>query len=223
MMLQLVGIFISMAIGAILLISVLLTLPYIWFGLKIMFKKMTSKNNVGLMFIRNLADNYPLPHVIDLRKDEYKFKIGKTEYTYLINREHFTGFKFLNLPCVYFDANNMVTSIGLHFHKLDAEGEPQYHENGDPVISIEKQSYSLSPSLIKAILSSTALTQAIQELFNKHRTLFIIIAGIGIGIGAMLYLQYNLTETDIPMIMDSLNQLKDICMTNTTTVVSLNG
>lgn len=223
MILQLVGIFMSMAIGGILLISVLLTLPFIWFGMKLIIKKMTTKNNVGLLFIRNLSDNYPLPHVIDLRKNEYKFKINQTEYTYLINREHFTGFKFLNLPCVYFDANNMVTSIGLHFHKLDEKGEPIYNENGDPVISVEKQSYSLSPSLIKAILGSTALTQAIQELFNKHRTLFMIIAGIGIGIGIILYILYNLTSTEIPMILNGINQLKDICMTNTTTVVSLNG
>jgi hypothetical protein len=217
---QLIGIY---AIVIILVTLFALSFPYTMFGLKLMWKNMSTKKNVGLIFIRNMADNYALPHVIDLRNTEYKFKVNGQEYTYIIKREHFAGFKFLGLPTAYFDSNNMVTSIGLHSHAMDKEGVPLYHEDGEPVITLEKPSVSMHPSLIKAILGSTALTKAIEEIFQKHKIQIYILGGIGIGIAGSVYLMYEMKYVDVPILMNEFESIKEICTTLAQERVVING
>lgn len=208
---------------AILATLLVVSLPYVMFGMKLLIKTMTTKKNVGLLFIRNLSDNFPLPHIIDLRENKYEFKINGENYTYLIQREHFVGLKFLGYPTAWFDANNMVTSIGIHYHTLDKDGKPMFNEHGEPVISVEKPSHSLHPSLIKAILGSTALTKAIEEIFQKHKTQIYILGGIGIGIAGSLYLMYQMQSVDIPLLMQEVQALKDVCVANIPERVVING
>jgi len=215
-------IYTGLGILLILIIAIVLTFRYVIFGLKIFFMSIKTKNNVGFVFIRNLSGNYGLPYCVNLLNSSFDIKIGNEKKTYFLQKETFRGFTFLGYPACFFNADNMITSIGHHFHQLDEEGNPIYKEDGEPAMTVDKPSFSLDPSLIKAIITGKALTAALEELFLKYKTQIYILIGIGLGIGLTVYLVYEIKSVDIPQIISTINEVKEYCKPIGQTVV-LNG
>ena len=194
----------------VLFIFIFLALSWKWtiFGLKLFFKRTFSKGKVGLHFIEDLSGDFVMPHIIDLSKENHKY--GKKEY--VINSEQLQGARMFNMPFIMHPQDDTKTSAGIYYAQSDEETGDF---NGE--ILQTKPSVTLPPSLLRAIVHTKALTLAIEELFNKHRTQIYILGAIGVGLAISVYFGYE-AFSKIPQIITKLDQIALSCGTSSVSV-----
>ena len=187
------------------------------FGVKLFFHKMRHKSNSGLLFLVNKAGNFGIPKLVDLSQETYTEKKGGLSKDWPISREQLQKGTFWGKPFIMYNVDDVKTNIGIYYQKCDKEGKPLFHPYEDkkgnkkivPTLSPLAPSVSLSPSWLDALVGDKALTQALKQLFNKHRTLIYILGGIGIAVAFSAYVSYELTSTHIPAMMAELRELKE--------------
>lgn len=185
------------------------------FGIKVFFHKLKHKSNSGLLFLVNKAGNFGIPKLIDLSQETYTEKKSGLSKDWPINREQLKKGTFWGRPFIMYNVDDVKTNIGIYYHKCDKEGNPLFisDSNGKttniPSLSPLAPSVSLSPSWLDALVGDKALTQALKQLFNKHRTLIYILGGIGIAVAFSTYVSYELTSVHIPAIMQEISSLKE--------------
>lgn len=190
-----------------LFIIILMNVRWVLFGSSIMWGKFTKKGNIGLLFIRNKANNFTIPLVVDLAADEHTEKNGKDKNTYPIHREIFEdGFRFFGLPSAMFNDDDCKTALGIAYHKTDENGMPLYSEKSpdSPVISWVKNSVSLSPSMLKALVDEKSLTNALKAFLDKNQMMIYMLMGSIIAGGAAAYFGFELMSNQIPLIENTL-------------------
>ncbi len=189
---------ISISILIFLILFIALSGQWFWFGIKYKIHKLKRGSNAGLFFVMNKDKNFGLPINIDLTEDSVEFGDKHNRKIHQYSDDQIAGFRFFGMPCVLADSNDTKTSVGIHYHQTNDNGEPQYQEDGSPTIGIMKPSRSLRPSAIKALIDSRAITQAIGQLFSKYQTQIYLLMGIGIAIGLGGFFLYDIKTTGLP-------------------------
>lgn len=205
--------------GAITVVLLILLLGGKWlvFGMKLLIAKMKYKENLGLLFFQNLAGNIGMPIPVNISAGKYtvKDKKNKIDKDYFFTREAFNRQStFFGLPFIIFSQDDALTTAGIYFQQnsLDDNGKPTalYLEGDDkqisPFLKPIKPSIQLPPDMFKAAAISQNLKQILSEVLLQYKTVFLIVAGIGIGIGIMLFLQYNMVSETLPALQTIMEQ-----------------
>ena len=186
----------------ILIIILIMNFKWVLFGLSLMFKKMSSKNNVGLYFLRSKGNNFNLPLPVDLNKKEEEFTIGGRKQTLAITREDFEqNGRFFGMPYKLADDDDVKTSLGLVYHQTNDKGEPIYFEVEGmrmPYYESIKNSISVSGEMIKALIDEKALSDALRDFLQKNQLMLILIVANIIVAGVGAYLGYEVMSTLLP-------------------------
>lgn len=195
--------------GFVFLIYFALTFPYQLFALKIMIGKLKYKSNTGLIFMINKAGNFGFPYVVDMRQDTFKIKKDGVNQDYPITKNMVLQGTFFGLPYFIYDIDDVKTTVGLYYHSSDDKGNPLFYDKTTvPVLSAIKESVTLSPSFLEALVGDRALTEALKELFNKHKTLVYILGGLAIATAFNVYVIYEFQNVSLPEIMNILRSLQ---------------
>lgn len=183
--------------------------PWLLFGFKFLLSKLKYKENAGLVFFHNLSGNIGRPDIVDMSKGKYTLrdKKNKLEKEYFFTREMFRrDSTFFGLPYVILSHDDSLTTAGIYFqqnHIVDKKPVPQYFKTDDgevvPYLKPIKPSITLPPDMIKASVISQNLKQILSEVLIQYKTVFLIVAGIGIGIGVLLFFQYNMVSETFPL------------------------
>lgn len=217
----------SSVIGLILFIVLMLYLfSYKWvnFGIKNYFMRGKLKHKMGYLWIRDSGNNFDLPIIINL--NDIKKEIG--EDTFHFTRQQLLGTTLFGRPFVMFDNEDNKTSLGLYFHESEEDAEPAYikikegkilkyllDENGDkiPKLTQIKPAVSLNPAYYKAVITQDVfknLRKYISDFIGKYKYVLLIVGGIGVGIGIILYFLYNQQES-LPQVLEYCKAASDAC------------
>lgn len=191
-----------MGLGLTILFLVLvLALNFKWvlFGTSMAFKRMSTKNNVGLYFLRSKGGNFNPPLLVDLNKKEEEVTIGGKPAVLPITRDDFqSNGLFFGLPYKMANDDDVKTSIGLHYHTTNDKGDPLYNEDGTPIISFVKNSVSVSGGMLKALVDEKAISDALKDFLQKNQIiLYLLIGNIVVAAGAA-YFGYEMMSNLLP-------------------------
>jgi len=193
---------------------IILNRTWFFFGLSLIWKRIRGKS-IGLLFIKDKTNNIGHPRIINTNNSEHNYK-GKT---YVINsRQLEDGGRFFGLPYVIVDSEDSKTTIGLYYVQCDPEGNElrvtQNYKLGKkniveetPMLRRIKPSVTLTPEVLKALVTSKSLTNVIVELFNKHKTQLYLGIGIAAGVVASAYFSYEVYSNLLPAISNSLEKI----------------
>lgn len=190
-----------------LIILLLINIRWISFGTEIMFKRFLYKGNMGLLWTRNKSGNFTLPKVINLAEKSVKLKQGKDTATFPIDRTQYSdSTRFFGMPSALFDAEDCKTSLGIVYHQTDEQGNPLYwnEDIGFPKYVGRKNSVSLSPTLLEAIIEEKSLTNALRKFLDNNKILFYLCLGAIIAGGIGAYFGYELISNQIPLLQSSI-------------------
>ena len=195
---------------AVVLILLLMGGKWLAFGYQYLFGKIKHKDAMGLVFMYDLSGNIGMPKIINMNAGKYVIKDKKTkmEKEYFFTREMFQRTStFFGLPYVILSHDDSLTTAGIYFqqNKLDDQGKPSplffKSEDGEvvPYLKPIKPSNTLPPDMVKASVISQNLKQILADVLFQYKTVFLIVAGIGIGIGVLLFFQYNMVSETFPL------------------------
>lgn len=192
------------AFGSVAVILLMLSLKWVIFSLKLLFANARYKKaNVGLLFNRNMGNNFALPEIICI-KDNRSEKPDKIN---MFDRAMFSEGTFFGYPFAFIDSEDTKTSYGLYKVQLDEEGRPMTHkidlgevdeagnpeliETDLPVLHKLKSSVTVSPHLMKTVIAAAALSKAVEEFVKKNQYILYAAAGACILAGGALFFSYN--------------------------------
>ncbi len=204
----------SIWITIILALAIVMVWPFFLFGIRLQIAKMKYKGNTGLLMIRSKSNNFSLPRPIDISEDYVEFKKNGVPRPYVFNREQLAGTRYLNLPFNIVDEDDTKTNIGIYYQQCDEAGEPAHYTIRDshgkqeriPVLKAYKPSLTLRPALFGALHAEKALTIAVMELFQKHKTQLYVLGGIAALLAASVYFTYETYATLLPEILETVKQ-----------------
>lgn len=181
-----------------------LSLPYIKFNMILQWKKMRhGRQNIGLALVRNMGGNLPIPKVIVIKDN----KEETPEALNMYERSMFTEGTLFGYPFIIVDSEDTKTSYGLYKVQCNDDGTPQYHtvrtgiknEDGKEIVMQTdipnldkiKSSVTVSPYLMKTIISASALSLAVQDFIKQNKyTLYCAGGACLFALGA-LFFSYN--------------------------------
>lgn len=206
-----------------------IAMKWIHFGWALFFAKWKYGSSTGFLFTRSAGNNFSLPKIINLQ--EYKKDVKNN--TYIYSRNQLLGTTFFGCPYIMFDTEDNKTSIGLYFQEsghvndkgelIDAEPSFYMEVDGDFILDKYGEKIPHITQLKPAISMPTSIFQSVltQEIFKNlkkyltsvalhYKWIFGIIALIGIGIGIILYFQYNQQET-LPKVLEMCRAAQAAC------------
>jgi hypothetical protein len=183
----------------ILFLIIALSFKWLLFGLSILFKKISSKNNVGLYLMRSKGGNFNLPKVVDLNKKEEEFTIGGRKQILPINRDDFenNGLWF-GLPYKLANDDDVKTSIGMHYQATDEKGESVLNADGTPTLTLVRNSVSVSGDMLKALVDEKAISDALRDFLKKNQMILILMIGALIIGGVNAYISFEVMSNVLP-------------------------
>jgi len=200
----LISFYVNVATIGILLISG----AWVFFGIRLRFKRMRLKTNTGLLFLKNKAGNFGLPEIVDLREKTFTKTINKNEKDWILSEEGFRNGTFFGLPFCIMDMDDTLTTAGIYYQ------ENVYDEKKKtPVptgnITPYKPSYLVDPSLIKQVAINQKLDNFLKKI-KQDRTVWAIIVGCAILAGAGALFGYDIINNHIPLINSNLEEIKSL-------------
>lgn len=210
------------AVSLILAMLIALSGSFFFYGIKFNIKKMLYKDNMALVFIRNLNGNFRLPHVVNIANKKFEDKLKKWN----INHEElFEGSTMFGRPFVMFTDDDSGTSIGLYFQQnhleKDANGKEipvasHYQlQNGDkkvqtdiPILKKVKPSIMLPPELHISVAIQEHLSSILKHL-KDNKTIYLLIVGAGILAGLSAYLSFTAQSQTFPEMQQQMAQCVD--------------
>jgi hypothetical protein len=197
---------------------IILSGQYGLFGLRQALHKIKYKSNSGLIFLVNKSGNFGVPRLINLGDETFKTKVKGVSRDYPINNEQLQKGTFWGRPFIIYNIDDVKTNIGIYYQKCDSDGYPLFLEMEDekgntkmiPNLSPLAPSISLSPTWLDALVGDRALTDALKQLFSKHKTLLYILGGIAIATAFNVYVAYELSSAHIPAMLSELRGIKEL-------------
>ena len=205
---------------------------WVLFGLRLWWADYKYKKKTGLLWVIDNSGNLGFPRPINLAT--YREEIGDNTYHWL--RKQLDGLRFLGRPFLFYDNDDSKTTKGVYKVmyqdcKKDAQdptqyGEPEYYvddegeyytdEEGNPIPKLisQKPSVTLPPNFHQSLVAQEALQamkSKIYDILDKYKYVFMIVAGIGIGIAVIFYLLYNIQSTQIPELISTAEAAKTAC------------
>jgi hypothetical protein len=195
-------------VGGLFITASVVSMKFIIFNVKLLFRVMTwKKQNVGLVFMRNLGNSWGLPEIVNISDNKVE---NKNEFR-IFSREQFKEGSWFGYPYILTDREDCKTSYGLYKAQCDDEGHPLTHnifsgqknemgkdlyiETKIPVLSAVKTSVSVNPHLMKTVIAGGALNSAIKDFLDKNKYL-LYCAGAGALFSAgALFFAYNNQNT----------------------------
>lgn len=204
-------------------------MKWVHFGWKLFIAKWRWGSNTGFLFTRSAGNNFGLPKIMNL--GELKKKVG--DDTYIYSRNQLLGTTLFGCPYIMFDSEDNKSSIGLYFQEsgttdengqtIDAEPVFYMDDDGDFITDKHGQKIPYLTQLKPAISMPTSIFQSVltQEIFKNlkkyltsmashYKWIFAIVAGIGVGIGIILYFQYNQQEM-LPTVIAACEAARASC------------
>lgn len=199
-----------------LLTLLIANLRLVSFGMELLLKRIIYKGNMGLVFIKNKSHNFSLPKIVSLAATSVMFKNGKEREEYPLTSDMFTkNGRFFNLPYVMFADEDAKTTLGLMYQKCDAEGNPMFHtvlsgiEKNEkdeevpkwaqvPMYEAEKNSISVSPTMMRAIIDERAFGEALKSFLAQNQIIMWAAFGAIIAAGISAYFGYEMIGNLMP-------------------------
>lgn len=192
------------AIGGISLLLMALNMKWVVFGTKLFIANMRFKRaNVGLLFSRNIGNNFALPAIIKITDN----RTEDPQKIQMYDRAMFSEGTFFGYPFAFVDQEDTKTSYGLYKVQCDEHGNPLTHkidmgekdEKGNsllieteiPVLKKLKSSVTVSPHLMKTVVAAAALSKAMEEFVKKNQWILYAAGGACILAGAAAFFAYN--------------------------------
>lgn len=206
---------------------------FIW-GVKFTFKKMTLKQNLGLLFLKNKADNLGFPELVDLRLDKHQIKNKEGTKSWVIDSNSFKGGTFLGQKFAIFDMDDSLTSLGLYYQQnelkeiKDEDGnvtgskllpvETYYAiknddgetiDTGIPKLSPMKPSNKVDPKLMFNVAVNEKIESLIRQLKTNKNLMYLLFGCVAAaGIGA--YFSYEMFSNQLPIVIDKLDTIIEL-------------
>jgi hypothetical protein len=217
--------YISIIGGILALICVMMILlsgQFFFYGIMFNIKKMMFKDNMALVFIRNLNGNFRLPQVVNIKDKKFEDKLNKWN----LNEE--TLFKdgtFFGRPYVMFPDDDSGTSIGLYYQQnglvTDQNGkqypEPLFYtlkqgdetiETGIPILKSVKPSIMLPPDLHMSVAIQEHLSTILRHL-KDNKTIYLLIIAGGALSALSAYLMFTAQSQTFPDMQAQITQCVD--------------
>ena len=176
-----------------------MNVKWVVFGLNLVFKRFSTKNNVGLYFLRSKGGNFNVPKIVDLNKKEEEFTVGGQKQVLPITRADFeNNGLFFGMPYKMANDDDVKTSIGLHYQATDEKGVAILNEAGEPMISFVKNSVSVSGGMLKALVDEKAISDALKDFLQKNQlVIYLAIGNIAVA-GAAAYFSFEMMSNLLP-------------------------
>ena len=207
----------------------LIVLSYKWVKLGIKIFTMKLKGRVGLLFREDISGNIGLPIVFYLHKTE--IDIGGDKY--VVSKEMVENKRFFGLPYVIFPCNDTKTSLGLYYQQSDKDGnaligEQKYKDGKNNMVDEVrivrefKPSVSMPPDVLRAIVTSKALTMAIKELFTKYKNQIYLLLGLVAIMGITGYFVYEIYSQILPNMESRIISKINVVISNINVPTAIN-
>lgn len=209
-------------IGIIGFIAILFVLvgKYFFIGLRSFFARLRYKADAGAVLL--VSKNGDINRIVFTNFSEKSFKIGKNEHP--LSTQNISSGRFLGYPYIIMSSDDASTTANITFNESDKEGKPVYlkdnkgntilDQDGDPIPKTHfiKKGAILSGGFISAMIKDMALTQALEELFKKNSNIFMVLIGAAVLAGVAAFFSFDLAQNQVPMLLDTLNSVKNACV-----------
>lgn len=159
-------------------------MPYVKFGLKVLFARFKWRSSASLMLIKGRANNFNLPYVFNNDLVAFKVKIGGEIQTFPINKQEKPVLNFLGLNLYIRDIEDASNDLGLVYVNRDDPYDWKMHKRPD----------FIPPEQHEIILNTAKLTSNIKSFFDKYQNLLYLVIGLCIGVAFNLYVSWELLQ-----------------------------
>jgi hypothetical protein len=228
-------------LGTFALIIYITKMHFFNFVIKLALKEMIGKK-VGFKFTYDIAGNIRFPDLIELKDIYYEQK--DTDESWVFSEDQFKKGRFLGYPYAIYNQHDAKTTMGFSYQLTDEKGLPLYEEkeisimvgkdkNGKPVFQTKKElvpvythlknSVSLPPKLLKAIVGAKAVSQVVNDIIGDNQRNFYLLLGSIVIAGGTAYFIYQLKNGEIATILQLLQNLQALVPTTEVLTNATNG